>query len=143
MTDRRTIPGAPSVEPNAEDLSTVPKLSRFDEFLTEQQVCERYALFVGQRELRKARRNGEIAFVPGKKGVPLYHPDAIAAYLDSKEVKCRERNPPRESSSNSGDIGSGVPTAPPSSTPTGMTEEADRLLEDHLAQKYSKRQKPV
>jgi hypothetical protein len=93
--------------------------------------------------LRKARQDGNIAFVPGKKGVVLYHPDAIAAYLNSKEVKCRDRSIPRKSSLNTEAIGSAAPTAPPSSMPTGMTEEADRLLEDHLAQKYSKRQKPV
>jgi len=141
--ERRQLTHAPSVAPSDADMGEAPKLSSFDELLTEQEVCERYSLLVGPRELRKARQNGEIAYLPGKKGVVLYRPDAIAAYLESKEVKCRERSYPRKSSSNMGDIGSGAPTAPPSSTPTGMTEEADRLLDAHLRQKYSKKPKPA
>jgi hypothetical protein len=100
-------------------------LRRYDEFLTEQQVCERYGLFVGQRELRKARQNGEIAFVSGKRGVPLYHPDDLAAYFHRKEIKAVSS---RRSPTNV--IG-----------PSGMTEEAARLLEDRFERKFLKKRK--
>ncbi len=139
--DRQRLTRAPGVEPTPAEVGSLPNLASFDELLTEQEVCERYSLLVGPRELRRARQAGEIAYLPGKKGVVLYRPDAIAAYLQSKEVQCRERGRPRKSSSNMGDIGSGAPTAPPSSMHIGMTEEADRLLEDHLEQKYSKKPK--
>lgn len=100
-------------------------LRQYDEMLTEQQVCERFKLLVSPRELRKARQNGEIAYLPGKKGVPLYHPDDLADYLSRKEIKAV---PLRRSPTNV-------------TGPSGMTEEAERLLDAHLRQKYSKKPK--
>lgn len=108
-------------------------LSHFDELLTEDEVCRRFAALVGPRELRKARQNGEIAFVSGKKGALLYHPDALAEYLLRKESKCLK------SSGNTGDIGLGALTAPPSSTHIGMTPEHEKLLVGHLERKFSKK----
>ena len=140
MTKRPHV-SAPPIAPEHAEL-VVPRrqpLSRFDELLTEKDVCERYPLLVGPMELRRARRNGEIDFVAGKKGVVFYHPEALAAYLERKEVKCQKT--PEESSSNTAGTGSGGPTERPSSTPTAMTEEADRLLEDHLERKYSTKQR--
>jgi hypothetical protein len=100
-------------------------LRRYDEFLTEQQVCERFRLFVGQRELRKARQNGDIAFMPGKRGTPLYHPDDLAAYLHRKEIKAvSSRRGPANATGSS-----------------GMTEEAARLLEDRFERKFLKKRK--
>lgn len=140
MRKRREI-AAPSLVPG--DLQPVearPRpLSRFDELLTEKQVCERYPLLVGPLELRRARRNGEIDFVAGKKGVVFYHPEALAAYLERKEVKCQRTQ--ERSSSNMVDTGSAGPTARRSSMRTAMIEEGDRLLESHLEQKYSMKQK--
>ena len=114
-------------------------LARFDQLLTEQQVCERYSLLVGARELRNARKRGDINYFPGKNGMALYHPDDLAAYLQRKEVKtCPPKDQPRKSFSSTADTGSPTPTARRSSMRTGMTQEADRLLDAHLRQKYSK-----
>lgn len=135
------MPDRPQITPPPLDFEPDQRrsLADFDALLTEQQVCERYPLLVGPRELRKARQSGTIPFTPGKKGVVLYHPEDLVAYFSSKAKKCGNSSSP--SSSNMGDTGSPEPTAPLSSTHTGMSEEAELLLENHLEQKYSRKPK--
>lgn len=108
-------------------------LSRFDALLSEDEVCRRFSALVGARELRKARQNGEIAFVSGKKGAVFYHPEAVAAYLSRKETVCQN------DFGNTGDTGLRAPTARRGSMPTGTTSESETLVADHLARKYSKK----
>lgn len=62
-------------------------LGRYAEMMTEAEVCrdDRLRHFISQAELRKARRDGAISFLQGKRGIHLYHPDDLAAYLRQKE----------------------------------------------------------
>jgi hypothetical protein len=55
-------------------ISDLPTLDSFDSLITEADVCERFPHLVGPKELRAARKKGDIAFVSGK-GIILYHPD--------------------------------------------------------------------
>jgi hypothetical protein len=110
-------------------------LDRYDELMPEAEVCRRYAPLVSEKELRGARQRGEIPFYSGKRGMVLYHPDAIASYLQRKESPCR-----RECGSKAA-TGSGPRTTPQSSTPTGMTSEQAQLVAARLGQKYSPKRK--
>ena len=110
-------------------------LDRFEEMLTEAEVCRRFPHLVSERELRTARQRGGIPFISGKKGVVLYHPDAVAEYFERKESLCRNGY------GNMGATGSVAPTIPQGSMPTGMTGEQAQLVAGHLAQKYSSKRK--
>lgn len=120
-------------------LTAVPALARYDELLTEAQALQRFPMLLSPVELRKARQNGEITYLPGKKGRVFYRPEELAAYIHRKEVKCQPNDRPKKNSGNTENTGSAEPPAPPSSMSTGMTEEAARRLEDHFERKYSKR----
>lgn len=110
-------------------------LARFDELITEAEVCRRYKDLVSERELRLARQNGEIAFVNGKRGAISYHPDAVAKYLERKEQPCRQ------DCGSMAATGLVEPTTPTSSTRIGTISEQDRLVAERLGQKYSPKRK--
>ena len=106
-------------------------LAAFDDMLTEQQVCERYKHLVSDRELREARRKGEISFVTGKKGQISYHPDWITDYFNRKITPCH-----RQPAGNTGVIGSAVSLAPTISMPVGGTNEQDARVAEVLTRKF-------
>ena len=112
-----------------------PVLKHFEELLSESDVCKRFSALLGVRELRRARQNGEIDYVSGKKGAVLYHPSAVAAYLSNKEVKCQN------GSGNMVNTGLEQRAIPITSMPSGTTSESERLLADHLARKFSAKRK--
>ena len=70
------------------DMSINP-LARFDDLITEAEICKRYVHLLSERELRQARRNKSIDHVTGKKGMIQYRPVWIAQYLDRKVTKCQ------------------------------------------------------
>ena len=111
----------------------VKALDHFDELLKEEEVCRRFRHLVSESELRLARQLGEIAFVIGKKGTILYHPDAVAVFLSKKEIPCLNR----DDSGSTATTGSLPRTELRSFTPTGMTSDDERRLADRLAQKFS------
>ena len=106
-------------------------LAALDELLTEQQVCEQYKLLLSDRELREARRRGEITFVTGKKGQISYHPDWLADYLKRKITTCH-----RPSAGNTEATGSAAPPAPTASMPVGGTSEQDARVAEVLTRKF-------
>lgn len=110
-------------------------LARYDDLMTEAEVCRRYPHLLSEKELRGARQRKEISFVSGKRGMALYHPDDVAAYLQGKESPCR-----RDCGSMA-DIGSAERTTPISSMPTGTTSEQDQHVAALLARKYSPKRK--
>jgi hypothetical protein len=114
------------------DLNACP-LAAFDELLTEQEACERFSHLLSDRELREARRKGEIAFVTGKKGQISYRPNCLAEYLKRKITPCR---PPLDASGNTEIIGSAVSLAPTTSMPVGGTSEQDGHVAEHLRRKF-------
>jgi hypothetical protein len=112
-------------------------LAWFKELMTEAEVCDRFPNLISEAELLIARRNGQIKFTKGKKGVILYHPDDFATYLQRKVTQC----PQRQDSGSTMSIGSLASRIPISSTPAGTTSERDALVAEHLAQKFSARRK--
>ena len=110
-------------------------LARYDDLITEAEVCRRYHHLLSEKELRGARQREEIAFVSGKRGMVLYHPDDVAAYLQRKESPCRR------DCGNTADTGSDERTTPTSSTPTGTTSDQDQRVAALLARKYSPKRK--
>lgn len=111
-------------------------LAPFDQLITESEACSRYSRLISPRELRKARLSGQIAWTAGKKGVVLYHPDDLAAYLSSKVHGVRRC---QAGYGNMADTGSPARTELEPSMHTGTTSELETLVADHLARKYSKR----
>ena len=60
-----------------------------DDLMTETEVYEKYKGLFADRELREARRSGQIEFYDLRKGVH-YSPEQITAYLKSKvKRKCK------------------------------------------------------
>lgn len=60
-----------------------------DDLMTETQVYEKYKGLFADRELREARRSGQIEFYDLRKGVH-YSPEQVTAYLNSKvKRKCK------------------------------------------------------
>ena len=114
------------------DLNACP-LVAFDDLLTEQEVLKRYSHLLSEQELRKARRNGEITFVTGKKGQISYRPNWIADYLKRKITPCR---PPLNASGNTETIGSAARLAPTTSMPVGGTSEQEGHVAEHLRRKF-------
>lgn len=102
-----------------------PSLDYFDQLLSEQHVVERYSSFIGLRELRGARRNGEIAFVRGKRGAVFYHPDDLAEFLSRLLVLAAP---------SAGAVRQMLSERALSQT--RHAEEAERLLEKHLEDKF-------
>jgi hypothetical protein len=115
------------------DAEFLPALARYTEMMTEKEVCDdpRLGHLLSAAELRRARAAGAIEFLAGKRGVTLYHPDAIAEYLKRKERPCRN------GSGNTGDTGFAESATLRSSTPAGTTPPEDAKLAEHLARKYS------
>lgn len=113
-------------------------LSRYSQMMTEAEVCSdgRLRLVIGASELRQARQNGEIAFLQGKRGVHLYHPDDLAAYLQRKE-----QNAWLNASGNIGATGSGELATRPVSMPAGTMPEDAAKHADHLLRKFSPKPK--
>jgi hypothetical protein len=76
-------------------------------------------LLLSPRELRKAGQNAEIAWVEGKKGVVLYHPDDLATYLSSKSREVVKKC--QQGYGSTAAIELAPPTAQKVSTPTPQT----------------------
>ncbi|WP_338692044.1 hypothetical protein V5279_38015 [Bradyrhizobium sp. 26S5] len=120
--------------------SAASPLAPFDELLTEIEVCERYSHLLGERELREARRDRQIAFVTGKKGAILYRPAWVADYLNRKITPCQ---PLHSGSGNTETIGSTASLGPITSTHIGGTVEQDELVAEVLTRKYLPKLKSV
>jgi hypothetical protein len=114
------------------DMSINP-LAGFDDLLTEAEVCERYVNLLGERELRNARRNNEVAFLTGKKGMILYRPAWIAQYLERKVTLCQ---PQQVGSGNMGITGSGASPTPIISTPAGGISAQSEHVVEVLTRKF-------
>lgn len=112
-------------------------LAQFEDYLTEAEVCKRFSRWLGVRELREARRNGQIEYATGKKGVILYDPVSVANYLNRKITPCQ----PQNGSGNIEVTGSVVSLVRTISTPTGGTSADDELVERVLTQKFSPKRK--
>ena len=108
-------------------------LAEFDDLMTEAEVCKRYANLLSERELRQARRNNEIAYVTGKKGMILYPPAALRQYLERKVTLCQ---PQQVGSGNTGTTGSAAPPIPITSTPVGGTSAQSEHVVEALKRKY-------
>jgi hypothetical protein len=108
-------------------------LARFDDLMTEAEVCKRYGNLLSERELRQARRNNAIAFVTGKKGMIQYRPVWIAQYLDRKVTLCQ---PQQVGSGNTGITGSGTSPTPIISTPAGGISAQSEHVVEVLTRKF-------
>jgi hypothetical protein len=117
----------------ADALQEASGLARYSQMMTETEVCrdERLRHVISLAELRSARRQGAIAFLQGKRGVHLYHPDDLADYLSRKEKPACQTD-----SGNIVATGSGISGTPRCSMPAGTTNGDDAKLADHLARKY-------
>jgi hypothetical protein len=127
----------PTATPTLEEALINP-LAGFDDLMTEAEVCECYASLLSERELRQARRKGEVAFVTGKKGMIHYRPAALAQYLERKVTKCQ---PQQLGSGNTADTGSAAPLAPTISMSAGGTSEQNERVVEVLTRKFSPRPK--
>ncbi|MEQ8448252.1 MAG: hypothetical protein RIB97_01060 [Nitratireductor sp.] len=108
-----------------------PAIARYEELISEADAVRRFAMLLGARELRKARQNGEIVFVMGKKGKPFYHPDDLAAYLSRKEHPAMgELQDPKDFGPQSRT----KRTIPPAAVAEGEHQSAARI-----AEKFSQR----
>jgi hypothetical protein len=114
------------------DMSINP-LAPFDDLMTEAEVCERFGNLLSERELRHARRNNEVAFVTGKKGMILYRPAWIAQYLERKVTLCQ---PQQVGSGNTGITGSGASPIPIISTPAGGISAQSEHVVEVLTRKF-------
>jgi hypothetical protein len=114
-------------------ISEVHPLARFDDLMTEAEVCKRYVNLLSERELRQARHNKSIDYVTGKKGMIHYRPAAIAQYLERKVTKCQ---PQQVGSGNTGTTGSGVSPTPIISTPAGGISEQSEHVVEVLTRKF-------
>ena len=101
--------------------------------MTEAEVCKRYGNLLSERELRNARRNNEVAFVTGKKGMILYRPAWIAQYLERKVTLCQ---PQQLGSGNMGITGSGASPIPIISTPAGGISAQSEHVVEVLTRKF-------
>jgi hypothetical protein len=114
------------------DMSINP-LARFDDLITEAEICKRYVHLLSERELRQARRNKSIDHVTGKKGMIQYRPVWIAQYLDRKVTKCQ---PQQVGSGNTGITGSGASPTPIISTPAGGISAQSEHVVEVLTRKF-------
>ena len=114
-------------------ISEVHPLAGFDELMTEAEVCKRYGNLLSERELRNARRNNEVAFVTGKKGMILYRPAWIAQYLERKVTLCQPQQP---GSGNMGITGSGASPIPIISMPAGGISAQSEHVVEVLTRKF-------
>lgn len=119
---------------------TLSPLAEFDDMMTEAEICKRYCHLLSDRELREARRNGQISFGRGKRGLVVYRPAWIADYLNRKIIPCQ---PQQNGSGNTEAIGSVALPAPNISTPVGGTSESDERVAEVLRQKFSRKLRSV
>jgi hypothetical protein len=118
---------------NSDGLDSINPLARFDDLLTETEVCERYVNLLSERELRQARRNKSIDYVTGKKGMIHYRPAVIAQYLERKVTKCQ---PQQVGSGNTGITGSAASPIPIISTPAGGISAQSEHVVEVLTRKF-------
>jgi hypothetical protein len=123
----------PHSAPREGGLMSSSPLALFDDMLTEEQVCERYSRLLSSKELREARRKGEITFVKGKKGQISYHPAWVVSYLNRKITRCHR---PQDDSGNMGGIGSAASLAPTTFTPAGGTNDQHARVAEALKRKF-------
>ena len=113
-------------------------LTSFDDLLTEEKVCEKYHHLVSEKELRAARRSGEIAFITGKKGAVLYRPASVAKYLNRKVTPCRPQQAEFGNTAGTGSVASPVRTT---FTHAGGISEQDAHVAEVLRRKFSPKPK--
>ena len=113
------------------------RCDRYLEMLTEKEICAdpKLGRLVSVKELRAARKRRLITSVAGKRGMNLYHPDDIAAYLARKERPCLT------DCGNTGATGSDASATRPDFTPAGTTLAEDAKLAEHLVRKFSTKPK--
>jgi hypothetical protein len=121
------------------DMSISP-LAPFDDLMTEAEVCDRYANLLSERELRNARRNNEIAYVTGKKGMILYPPAEVAEYLKQKVTPCQRQ---QVGSGNTGITGSRASPIQIISTPAGGISAENEHVAAVLTRKFSPKHESV
>jgi hypothetical protein len=105
-----------------------------DPLLPEAAILERYPV-IGAHNLRQARKDGTVAWTPGRWKSPWYRCSHIEAFIQTLAIEKTCPAPDRILSLNCKANGSPISREPPSSTDAGLIQE----LADHAARASAQR----